>query len=128
MNITPIGTGSGSGFDLFAMVVGDDCLVQSFIDNLVEKDQKQIIALFKLILDSGLPHNKEKFRHIGEQIYELKTRGGVRVLSFFGGPNLSKSLILTHGFYKKGSRILVRERQRAIDWHDEYSKGDNSIV
>ena len=128
MDITPIGTASESGFDLYAIVVDGICLVQSFIDNLIEKDQKQIIALFQLILDSGLPHNEQKFRNIGEQIYELKTRGGVRVLSFFGGPNLPKSLVLTHGFYKPGSRILVRERRRAIDWHNEYSNGDNNIV
>jgi hypothetical protein len=128
MNITPIGTASESGFDLLAIVVDSICLVQSFIDGLIEKDQKQIIALFQLILDSGLPHNQQKFRNIGEQIYELKTRGGVRVLSFFGGSNLPKSLILTHGFYKAGSRIFVRERQKAIDWREEYSEGENFIV
>jgi len=78
--------------------------------------------LFNRILEIGLPHNQEKFRDIGEKIYELKTRGGIRILGFFGGLNLPKSLILTHGFYKKHNKILVRERDKALKWFKEYTE------
>jgi phage-related protein len=128
MDITPIiGTASGPGFNLFAIVIDNICLIREYIISLVEKDQKQTIALFKLILDSGLPYNIQKFRNIGEQIYELKTRGGVRIVGFFGGPNMPRTLILTHGFYKKHSKVSVREKKKAILWREEYFAGQVNI-
>ena len=68
--------------------------------------QKQLFALFQLILENGPPNDKRKFNPIGDKIYELKTRSGVRILCFYGGSLLQKSLILTHGFFKPAKRVL----------------------
>ncbi len=118
MDITK--TISGPEFNLYAIVSDNRCFVQEFIKNLEEKDLKQVLTLFKRIVEIGLPRNEEKFRNIGEKFYELKTRRGVRVLGFFPGANLPKSLILTHGFYKSSNRIFIRERDKAVKWRKEF--------
>lgn len=127
MNITE--TLKGPKFNLYAIVVDNRCFVQEFIENIEKKDLKQVLTLFKMIVETGLPHNEEKFKHIGEKIYELKTRRGVRILGFFPGQNLSKSLILTHGFYKPKNRVFIRERDKAVKWLKEFEESsDINIV
>ena len=118
MNITE--TLKGPKFNLYSIVVDNRCFVQEFIENIEEKDLKQVLNLFQRIVEIGLVHDTEKFRNIGEQIYELKTRRGVRILGFFAGPSLPNSLILTHGFYKSKNRIFIRERDKAVKWLKEF--------
>lgn len=127
MDITE--TFSGPKYNLYAIVSDNRCFVQEFLTNLEEKDLKQVISLFKMIVETGPPQNEEKFRNIGEKIYELKTRRGVRVLGFFPGANLTKSLILTHGFFKSSNRIFIRERDKAVKWRKEFfESSDINIV
>ena len=111
---------SGPLYNLFAVVINDTCLVQNYIDSLEVKQQKQLFALFKRILEHGPPKDERKFKHIGDKIYELKTRSGVRVLCFSGGAFLPKSLILTHGFDKPGKKQLRREKEKAINLRKDY--------
>ncbi len=111
---------SGPLYNLFAMVINDTCEVQIYINSLEQKQQKQLFALFNLILEHGPPRDERKFKHIGDKIYQLKTRTGVRVLCFFGGSFLPKSLILTHGFNKPGKKILRREKEKTINWRKGY--------
>jgi len=56
----------------------------------------------------------EKFRHIGDDIYELKTNLGIRILCFFATDFLRRSLILTHGFPKPKRVQLDREKAKAL--------------
>jgi phage-related protein len=127
MDITE--TISGPKFSLYAIVSDNGCFIKEFITNLEEKDLKQVLTLFKMIVETGLPQNERKFRNVGENIYELKTRRGIRILGFFAGANLPKSLILTHGFFKPNNRILIRERDKAVKWRKEFfESSDNNIV
>jgi phage-related protein len=128
MNITLIAPAEQSGFSLYGIVVKNSCLVREFIESLEEKYQKQIMSLLDFISAKGPPNNKEKFRSLGDDIFELKTRSGVRILSFFGGSNLPKSLILIHGFHKPSRKILVREKAKAISWHKKYFAEEVKIV
>jgi len=116
---------SGTKCELYALVINGKCLIIDFVASLDEKDQKQTFALLKLVCETGPPKNKEKFRNIGDRLYELKTRGGVRILSFFAGPPLRKALILTHGFKKSGRRIFARQREKAAAWLKEFSDIDD---
>ena len=113
---------SGKAFNLYAVELNNKCQVREYISNLEEIDQKQIFALFKYILENGPPNNKRKFNYIGDGIYELKTRRGVRILSFYGDPKLSRSLILTHGFRKPKKKQLADEKAKAVKWRKEYSE------
>ena len=128
MDIKKMAEGTGQGFSIYAILVDNHCLVEEFVDNLDDKYQKHITHLLKRIFETGLPKNKERFRHIDDQIYELKTRSGIRILSFFAGPNLPRSLILTHGFQKPHNKILKREKKKAMAWYDEYNNNENNIV
>lgn len=111
---------SGKTFDLYALVVNEECQVQEYISSLEDKCQTQVFTLFNFILEKGPPHNEQKFRNIGDEIYELKTWRGARFLSFFGGSSLPRSLILTHGFSKPKPRGLAREKKKAVKWQKEY--------
>ena len=118
MDINKVGT--GPGLNLYALVINETCLIQEYISNLEDKDQKQVFALLNFILEKGPPHDEQKFRSIGDKIYELKTRGGIRILSFFGSSSLPRSLILTHGFVKPKEKVLVQEKKKAVKWRKEY--------
>ena len=115
-----------NGFSLYGLVVEGVCLVQTFIESLPGFDQIQVMNLFKGIINVGLPKSEYKFRHLGDEIYELKTRNGVRVLGFFGPSFMRKTIILTHGFPKPKKNILKREKRKALDWYAEI--GDIRIV
>jgi phage-related protein len=115
----------GQSFDLYALVINHECQVYEYISKLDDKDLKQVFSLFNFICEKGPPTNKEKFKHICDQIYELKTGAGIRVLSFFGGPQLRKALVLTHGFPKPQKRTLKREKKKAVEWRKEFSEIDD---
>jgi len=107
----------GRCFTLMALVVNDECLIKKFISGLSPIDQKQLAALFQRIADNGPPHNEEKFRKLEDNVFEIKTRRGIRVLCFFDG---EKSLLLTHGFPKPQKKVLMVEISKAIDWYNDY--------
>lgn len=120
MDIKLIADANPPGFKLYGLFANNVCIVTDYIDSLEEKDQKQVTNLFKHITSIGLPRNKEKFRDVNDGIFELKTRRGVRILSFSGGPGLPRSLILTHGFPKPNKKIFNREKAKALRWYKEF--------
>jgi phage-related protein len=128
MDIILIEKGVGQGFSLYADWVENHCPVLEYIELLERRYQIQIINLFHQITKTGLPKNKERFRPIGDKIYELKTKSGVRILCFFAGPNLPKSLILTHGFQKSNRKKFERQKNTALNRFREYSSGEINII
>jgi len=113
---------TGPRYNLYAMVINNSCIVQAYIDSLEEKQLAQLFSLFNRILEHGPPTNDRKFKNLGDNIYELKTYSGVRILCFFGGSFLRNTLILTHGFDKGGDKQLRREKEKAIAWLEDYSE------
>ena len=105
---------------LYALIIKKKCLVQEYISNLDKSDQKKIFALLKHIAENGPPTNEQKFKYINDGIWELKTRSGIRILSFFQDTKSRDSLILTHGFRKAKQKIFDRHLERAIAWRKEY--------
>ncbi|MCP4399978.1 MAG: hypothetical protein GY801_22060 [bacterium] len=111
---------SGAAYSLYERAENSRGQVSLYVSTLPAKDQKQVIALFQFIIEHGLPMNKEKFRHIGDRVYELKTRGGIRILGFFGAPLLQNAFILTHGLRKPKQKILMREKEKTLNWQTTY--------
>lgn len=109
----------GKLYTLYALDLDERCFVVEFLSDLDKQSEKQIFALFKHIGASGLPVNEEKFKHLEGKIYELKTRTGVRILSFFGK---GQSLILTHGFSKPSQKKLKIEISKAAEWEKAYQQ------
>jgi phage-related protein len=99
--------------------LNERCFVVEFLSDLDKQSEKQIFALFKHIGASGPPVNEEKFKHLEGKIYELKTRTGALILSFFGR---GQSLVLTHGFFKPSQRKLKIEISKAAEWEKVYQQ------
>lgn len=116
------------GFNIFAIVIEGLCQVQEYIDASDPKNQKQIAVLFRIITVSGLPHNEEKFKTIGDDIFQLKTQKGMRILGFTGGSKLPKSLILTHAFNKPKKKELRRKKTGAIELKHQYLNENIKIL
>ena len=108
------------GFNLYAIVVDGKCFFKEYINSLDNRNKTQLVALLNRVLHKGLPKDESKFRNIDDNIYELKTRSGARVLCFFGGSILQRSLILTHGTFKSTKKIIKREKDKAIQWRKDY--------
>ena len=114
---------TGKEYTLSALVINGDCLVQEFLSGLDKQSEGQIMSLLKRTGDNGPPTNEEKFKHLEGKVYELKTRTGIRVLSFFGE---GKSLILTHGFFKPTNKKLHIEIGKAAEWERTYQENIKS--
>jgi phage-related protein len=109
----------GQRYTLYALIVDERCFAFEFLSEIDKQSETQIVALFKHIGASGPPVNEEKFKHLEGKIYELKTRTGVRILSFFGK---GQSLILTHGFSKPSQKKLKIEISKAAEWEKAYQQ------
>ncbi len=98
---------SGEALNLYALVVNEKCLIRDFINSLENRSKKQVFKLIEQRADRLNLFDEQKFRPIGDDIFELKTRGGVRILCFWGGKRV---LILTHGFPKPTKKVLSTEK------------------
>ena len=101
----------GSKFDLFEVVVDGKHLLQEFINELSSSDQKKIQALIKYTAENGTPRNPEKFKMLGDGLFEFKSYQ-VRIFCAFRGKAV---LILTHGIIKKKDKHNKQDIQRARD-------------
>ena len=62
------------------------CDVLDFAVRLRRNDPPEfarLLRLFDFVAECGPPHNITRFRRLTADVYELKTRGGTRVLCFF---------------------------------------------
>jgi len=62
------------------------CLVQEFIDHLEttsRSDFDQVMAQLRWTAVNGPPRNDKKSRPLADKIFELKTRGGIRIPYFY---------------------------------------------
>ena len=129
MDITPLlDASTDDGFNIYAVVIKRVCQVVEFIDGSDELNQKQVFNLFELITNTGPPHNETKFNDLGDGIFELKTRGGLRIMCFTGGPGLLKSLVLTHAIHKPHAKILKREITKALGLKQRYFQESVTII
>jgi hypothetical protein len=120
---------SGWNFAIYGVVKNGECSVRNFIDSLEPTSKKQIVSLLSMVVENGRPpRNDQKFRHIGDKIYELKTRSGIRILCFHGDRLLKNSLILTHGFPKPKKNQLNREKEKAITFLHAFNNEAINIV
>ena len=108
---------SGEALNLYALVVNGKCLIRDFINSLENRPKKQVVKLLEQRANRLDLFDDQKFRYIGDDIFELKTRSGVRILCFWSG---QRTLILTHGFSKPTKKVLQIEKAKAIKWLKEY--------
>lgn len=100
----------GQKFDLYEVVENGHRLVENFIEELPNADQKKMLALLQRSADHGLPQNIEKFRHIRDGLFEFKTFG-VRLFCFLQN---GKMIILTHGATKQKQKGDPKQYDKAF--------------
>ena len=62
------------------------CQVQEFVDGLLldsRDDYDQVVALLRRTAAHGPPRSDRVSRKLSDDIYELKTRGGIRIPYFY---------------------------------------------
>lgn len=106
----------GEELILYALVVNKKCLIRDFISGLERSDKIQVVNLIKQRAERLHIHNQQHFRSLGDDIYELKTRNGIRILCFWNG---ERKLVLTHCFFKPHPKVLKQEKEKAIQWIKE---------
>ena len=107
----------GEELILYALVVNKKCLIRDFISELERIDKIQVSSLIKQRAERLHIHNQQHFRALGDEIFELKTRNGIRILCFWSGKG---KLVLTHGFFKASQKILKQEKEKALKWLKEF--------
>ncbi len=87
-----------------------------YFDRLSAKEQQKLFYLIRRIADFGHISDKTKFRNEGDRIYAFKPKPS-RFLSFFyhGG-----KVIITNAFMKKTDKLPKNEKQRAINYRNDY--------
>lgn len=97
-----------NGYDIYG-ISENRCLVREFINGLEGSSREKLWAILKRIAEHGPPRNIEKFRVLGDSIFEIKSYH-VRILCFF---EKGQMIILTHGFIKKSPKTPPSEIERA---------------
>lgn len=123
---------SGKGCLIEALTINDKCLFRTFLsEELVSKgkndkdneEKERIVDFLKLISDSGLPRNVEKFRRLKGDIWEIK-KERVRISCYYRFPE--KRILLIHGFIKKSQKTPKREIEYAEDKLKRYRQESNT--
>jgi phage-related protein len=106
----------GEELILYALVVNKKSFIRDFINGLERSDKIQVVNLIQQRADRLNIHNQQHFRSLGDEIFELKTRNGIRILCFWHG---ERKLVLTHGFMKPHPKVLKQEKEKALRWLKE---------
>jgi len=97
-----------------------DCPVQAFLLELEidsPSDYRQVMAQLRTTAMTGPPKNEKRSRSLGDDIFELKTRGGIRILYFYDEGRL---VICTEAVRKRKSTQLRGIKTRAVDARTQY--------
>jgi Phage derived protein Gp49-like (DUF891) len=91
----------GRVFDIYALEHKGRRELLNFLVELRMSSRQEftkLVRYFDWTKDTGIIKNEYIFKRLTVDIYEFKTRGGVRVLCFFDERSM---VILTNGFKKK---------------------------
>ena len=113
MTVTVEAIRQGRHWEIVAVARGNRNEVADFVDALPIPAQKKIVRMFQIIADAEdgpfMFRNEQKMRHLGEDLYELKS-DQVRLLFFIDRP---RRLVVATGFLKKTAKTPGDEIARA---------------
>lgn len=89
-----------------------------FMNKLPDRDQTKVMAIVTRLADIGHIRNKEKFKCIGNNLYEIKSFQ-IRIFCCFAKGRL---IILISGYIKKSNKLKKTEINKALQIKDEYNK------
>lgn len=104
----------GRVFDIaFARNLSGASPAEEFFNDLARPEQAKLMALFKMLADSepGRVLNPEKFGRLGDGLFEFKSFQ-IR-MPYLYASNEKRTVIISHGFFKKKDKAPTSEIERA---------------
>lgn len=102
---------AGSSFTIaFATCAdGSQPALEFYEDELDDNQRAQMLTLFRYLGDQGRISNREKFKKVEDDLWEFKAHQ-IRILCAFCE---DRTVVLAHGFKKKGDKIPEGHIRRA---------------
>lgn len=91
------------------------CQATDYLLTLETEAQDKVRALLDRVAAYGGYRNEQKFRSLGDGIWEFKS-GLARLLCF----QIPGGYVITHGVDKPKSRALLREKKKALRLRNEF--------
>lgn len=99
----------------------DSSAFKDYFDTLDGPDRKRLVALVKRLADTGQIRDEQKFRNLGNGVWELKTPTAKRVYCFWSNrKDFKGAVIITHGTEKRKPAALKREKKKVIEIINEF--------
>lgn len=112
---------NGDKFKIYGLVINGTCEAEEFLKGLSDSEKSKINPLLAYTAHSGLLRNEQKFKCLGDDIFEFKGFQS-RLLCFF---DKGKMIIASHGCIKKRNKMDPAEIKKARNRRTEYfRKGD----
>lgn len=107
---------------LFAVTNSGRMPAKTFFDRIGPPDWGKLDRILRRLSDRGKISNKQQFRNIDDDLYEVKG-GKFRLIGFFKAGHF----VLTNGFQKRGggksaNRVQDNERKKALRIRSEFEK------
>jgi phage-related protein len=116
----------GGVYTIYALEKDSHCPVVEFLSKLEVTDMDALDSMHALLnrmADHGPGHNKQKFRSVGNGIYEFKAKQ-VRLCWFYDAGCM---VICTHGFSKGTKRMQNRMIREAFDQKEAYFEAKKTL-
>jgi len=107
---------TGDKFQIYGLVINGTCEAENFLYELSDKEKAKITPLLHYTVNNGLLRNEQKFKHIGDDLFEFKGFQS-RILCFF---DKGKLVILSHGCIKKRDKLDPSEIKKARKRKEDY--------
>ena len=107
---------SGDKFKIYGLVINGNCEAEDFLSGLSDKEKSKITPLLHYTANNGLLKNEQKFKNVGDGIFEFKGFQS-RLFCFF---DKGKLVILSHGCIKKRDKLDPFDIKKARQGKEEY--------
>jgi len=110
----------GSAFTIYGMMAGEP--VTQFLEKLRKMDDAEYARIDRRITqmaERGSSRRQDEFNDLGNGLFEMKSRGGTRIMFFYDKGWL---VICTHGFVKKSQKTPRRQLELARTRKSEYEQ------
>lgn len=110
----------GSTFTIYALAAHDS--VKDFLKELGNTDAAEYARVDRRITqmaEAGSSRRQNEFNSLGNDLFEMKTKGGSRIVFFYDEGRL---VICTHGFAKKSQKTPKRQLALALARKREYQE------
>jgi phage-related protein len=107
---------NGDKFKICGLMINGTCEAEEYLKGLPDKEKQKLFPLLKYTADSGPVKNEQKFKSIGDGIFEFKGFQS-RLFCFF---DEGRIIILTHGCIKKRDRLDPADIKKARSRREDY--------